>query len=116
VTAGSEMLTLTFMASLASPNKSSMESMMLWSWTSVSLMSFMEVSTPELSMMGGPAEEKDGYAMCYHKQKFRPELPHEGVNITIRCIVVRRAAALLARPRDDPAQGPHAGTKSRGCG
>jgi hypothetical protein len=33
-----------------------MESIMLWSWTSVSLMSFMEVSTPELSMMGGPAE------------------------------------------------------------
>jgi hypothetical protein len=70
VTAGREMLTLTFMASLASPNKSSMESIMLWSWTSVSLMSFMEVSTPELSMMGGPAEEKDGYALHYHKQRF----------------------------------------------
>jgi putative AlgH/UPF0301 family transcriptional regulator len=33
-------------------------------------MSFMEVSTPELSMMGGPAEEKDGYALHYHKQRF----------------------------------------------
>lgn len=55
MTAGKEMLTLTFMASFASPNKSSMESIMLWSWTSASLMSFMEVSTPELSMMGGLA-------------------------------------------------------------
>jgi len=58
VTAGRDMLTLTFMASLASPNKSSMESIMLWSWASASWMSFMDASTPEVSMMSGSTEKE----------------------------------------------------------
>lgn len=58
MTAGRERLTLTLIASFASPNKSSMESIMLWSWTSALWMSCMEVSTPELSMLKEEEERK----------------------------------------------------------
>lgn len=59
MTAGRERLTLTLIASFASPNKSSMESIMLWSWTSALWMSCMEASTPELSMLKEEEEEEE---------------------------------------------------------
>ena len=63
MTAGRVRLTL-LIASFASPNKSSMESIMPWSWTWASWMSCMEVSTPELSMMGGVARKRKDKDLC----------------------------------------------------
>jgi hypothetical protein len=108
VTAGREMLTLTFMASLASPNKSSMESIMLWSWTSVSLMSFMEVSTPELSMMAVQPNKKTAMR-CTITSKNSARTPSRGCehNNKVYCCTQSSSVSSTTK-RDDPAQGPHA--------
>lgn len=80
VTAGRERLTLTLIASFASPNKSSIESIMLWSW-----MSCMEESTPELSMM-----RKKGRKMTApHKGRQTgkivwPAVAHEHILVVVR--------------------------------
>ena len=66
---------------LASPNRSSMESIMLWSWTSASLMSFMEASAPEASMRGDLPCQRKGYVAHKHRQNIWPAVAHERVSI-----------------------------------
>jgi len=102
VTAGRERLTL-FIASFASPNRSSMESIMPWSWTSASWMSCMEVSTPELSMMS---------VVGWKKGRKRISAPHKGRQANgLACVGSRAHIRVTATVRCEQisttCRGPH---------